>query len=156
MIHTIRVSRTIDAPIDEVFDAYTDHAALAQVPGVRSARVTKPGGLEPNGLGAVREVDTGFVWLREEITAFDRPHRMEYRIRESRPRSDHRLGRVEFEETARGTKITWTSVFNLRIPVVGRVVGRALATGFGIGFRVVLASLARRMRASSPQTAEAR
>jgi uncharacterized protein YndB with AHSA1/START domain len=148
-MRTIRITKTIHAPINEVFDAFTDHAALAQVPGIRSARVTTPGISEPNGVGAVREIDTGVIWLREKITTFDRPHRMEYRIIASRPSADHRLGRVDFAETQQGTEITWTSMFTLPFPVVGKVAEPAFGIGFGVAFRVVLHSVAKRVYSSS-------
>jgi uncharacterized protein YndB with AHSA1/START domain len=148
-MRTIRVIKTIQAPIDEVFDAFTDHAALAQVPGIRSARVTTPGISEPNGVGAVREIDTGVIWLQEKITTFDRPHRMEYRILASRPSADHRFGRVDFAETQQGTEITWTSTFAIPVPVVGKIVEPAVAIGFGVAFRFVLQSVAKRVSSSS-------
>lgn len=119
------------------------------MPGIRSARVTTPGISESNGVGAVREIDLGVIWLREKITAFDRPHRMEYRILASRPSADHRHGRVDFAETQHGTEITWTSMFALPLPVVGKVAEPAVAIGFGLGFRVVLHSVAKRVYSSS-------
>lgn len=132
---TLRVQRIIDAPIDVVFDAYTDHAALALVPGIWSAEVVQPGVSEPNGQGAVREALVGVMWFREEITAFERPHLMEYRIRKSIPPLDHKLGRVEFSETPEGTLVTWTSIFDTAVPVIGAAlepVGKVLGTvGFG-------------------------
>lgn len=148
-MQTIRIKKIIHAPIEQVFDAYTDHAALARVPGVRSARVTKPGIVEPNGLGAVREVDGRVVWLREEITAFERPRLMEYRIREARPKADHRLGRVEFAEVAGGTEITWTTIFDVRIPVVGRLVAPAARISFALVFRLVLRDVEQRAMAAT-------
>ncbi|MBO0840209.1 MAG: SRPBCC family protein [Sciscionella sp.] len=147
-MQTVRVKKTIDAPIDDVFDAYTDHEALALLPIVRSAKLIKTGHPERNGLGAIREVDGGVVWLREEITRFDRPRRMEYRIVKSRPPSDHRLGRVEFAENADGgTEIIWTSVFGIPVPGVGIVVEPGFRLAFEVIFRLVLRSVAQRATA---------
>lgn len=144
-MHTLTVTKTIKAPIDEVFEAFTDHAALSRVPGIRSCRLNRPGDTEPNGLGAVRELDCGPIWLREEIVGFDRPHRMEYRIRQSRPPADHRLGRVEFVETPGGTVITWTTVFGVRAPAIGKVLEPAFGLGIGIAFRHVLREIGKRV-----------
>ncbi|WP_280307139.1 SRPBCC family protein [Nocardia neocaledoniensis] len=120
----VKVQRSINAPIETVFDAYTDHAALALVPGILSATVVRPGNTEPNGLGAVREVNATIAWFREEITAFERPVLMEYRIQKARPSLRHRLGRVEFEPTAPGTTlITWTSEFDAPLPGIGFAFG---------------------------------
>lgn len=147
-MYTLTVTKTIKAPIGEVFEVYTDHEALSQVPGVRTCRVTRPGATENNGLGAVRELDCGMIKLREEITSFDRPHRMEYWIRNSRPRADHELGLVDFIETPRGTKITWITRFGFRIPVIGKFVDLGFGIGFGIAFRLVLRNVEQRVMAS--------
>ena len=147
-MYTLTVTKTIKAPIDEVFEAYTDHEALSQVPGVRTCRLTRPGNTEKNGLGAVRELDCGPIWLREEITGFDRPHRMEYRIRKARPPADHEHGQVDFVETPQGTKITWTTVFGIRPPSLGKVLNPAFGIGFGIAFRLVLRNVEQRVMAA--------
>lgn len=147
-MYTLHVTKIIPAPIDEVFRAFTDHEKLSEVVGVRSCRVTRPGDTEHNGLGAVRELDCGPIWLREEITGFDRPHRMEYRIRDSRPRADHRHGQVDFIEIAHGTQVTWTTIFGIRAPVIGKIIDPALGIGFGIAFRLVLRSVQQRVPAA--------
>lgn len=127
---TIKVRHTFDAPIQAVFDAYTDHGSWSRVPLIRSAIVTRPGDLEPNGLGAIREVHTGLTWFREEITHFERPYRMDYLVLQSRPRIQHEGGRVDFSETDQGTLVVWTSVFAMKVPVVGRA-AEALTAGVG-------------------------
>lgn len=147
-MQTVRVKKTISAPIEDVFEAYTDHETLAQLPIVRSAKVTRPGNTEKNGVGAIREVDGGVLWLREEITGFERSRRMDYRILESRPPSEHRLGRVEFAENAdRGTEIIWTTVFGARIPVVGPVVEPGFRLVLEVVFRMVLRMVEQRTMA---------
>jgi uncharacterized protein YndB with AHSA1/START domain len=146
-MHTLSVARTIPAPIEEVFDAYTDHEALARVPGVRSCRVTRPGKGERNGLGAIRELDCGLLRLREEIVAFERPHLMEYRVLASRPPATHRLGRVEFLAIPEGTVVIWATVFGLRIPAIGNLLTPAFALLFAVSFRLVLADVERRVTA---------
>ncbi len=126
---TIVVKHTFSAPIQNVFDAYTDHASWSGVGGIRSAVVTKPGDLELNGLGAIREVDSGVTWFKEAITHFERPYRMDYQVLESRPKINHEMGRVDFSETEDGgTLVVWTSVFTLKTPVVGRALEAAAAS----------------------------
>ncbi|CAM3438303.1 SRPBCC family protein [Mycobacterium colombiense] len=144
-MYTLHVTKMIAAPIDEVFDAYTDHERLSEVFGVRSCRVTRPGDTERNGLGAVRELDCGPIRLCEEITGFERPHRMQYRIRDSRPRADHRYGQVDFIETAQGTQVTWTTIFGIQAPLIGKVLDPAFGIGFGVAFRLVLRNVERRV-----------
>jgi len=148
-MQTVIVTKTINAPIEVVFDAYTDHERLADLPMVRSARVVTPGTTERNGLGAVREVDGGLIWLREEITAFERPTLMEYRIRKARPRAKHELGRVELTQVPNGTKITWTTVFDVDLPLVGSLPGPAFALLFRGIFTMTLNQVAKRATAAA-------
>lgn len=138
-MQTIRVKKTVEAPIGDVFEAFSDHEALALLPIVRSARVTRKGEVEKNGLGAIREVDGGVLWLREEITKFERPRLMEYKIVKSRPQTTHELGRVEFfENAAGGTEVVWTTTFGIPIPVVGAVAELGFRAAFEVIFRLVL------------------
>ncbi|MBO0842376.1 MAG: SRPBCC family protein [Nocardioides sp.] len=120
-MQTVVVTKTINAPIEDVFEAYTDHERLADLPMVISAKVVTPGKTEKNGLGAVRVVNGGAIVLREEITGWERPKLMEYKIVESRPASTHELGRVEFTEVPGGTHITWTTRFGIKNPTLARV-----------------------------------
>lgn len=147
-MYTLHVTKIIAAPVDEVFGAYTDHEKLSQVFGIRSCRVTRPGDTEHNGLGAIRELDCGPIWLREEITGFDRPRRVEYRIRDSRPRADHRHGQVDFIETPEGTQITWTTIFGIPTPAIGKLLDPVFGIGFGIAFRLVLRNVEQRVLAA--------
>ncbi|MBO0852841.1 MAG: SRPBCC family protein [Nocardia sp.] len=144
----IVVTRTIEAPIGVVFAEYTDHERLADLPMVISAKVVVPGRAEKNGLGAVRVVNGGVVVLREEITAFERPRLMEYRIRQSRPASTHELGRVEFTEVPDGTRVTWTTVFGITNPIL-RKVEPAFSVAFRLIFTMTLDQVAKRAVAAA-------
>ncbi|MGW1680026.1 SRPBCC family protein [Saccharopolyspora sp. NPDC002376] len=143
-MYTLTVTRTIPAPIDDVFDACADHEKLSQVPGIRSCELTRRGDAEKNGLGAVRELDCRTFRFTEEITGFDRPHRMEYRIRDSRPSLDHSFGRIEFAEIPEGTLVIWTSVFGIRVPVAGKLVDAAFGNGLGIALGLILRNVEKR------------
>ena len=145
-MQTIVVDKMIGAPISDVFDAFVDHERLADLPVVLSARVDVPGVTEKNGLGAVRVVNGGVITLREEVTAFERPHLMEYAIRRSRPALEHTLGRVEFTEVAGVTRVVWTSAFELNNRIL-RVVEPAFAAGFHLVFVTVLRQTAKRAKA---------
>lgn len=148
-MQTVRVKKTINVRIEDVFDAYTDHEALGTLPVVRSAKLTRHGNTEKNGLGAIREVDGGVLWLREEIIGFERPRLMEYSIVQSRPPTEHRLGRVEFAENADGgTEIIWTTVFSLRLPC-GAVVEPGFRLAFEVIFRMVLRMVENRATAKA-------
>lgn len=131
---TVVVTKTIAAPIGVVFEEYTDHERLSDLPMVISAKVVVRGDAEKNGLGAVRVVNGGLIRLREEITTFERPTLMEYRIRESRPAAKHDVGRVEFTSVPGGTKVTWTTIFGLKNPLLAKA-----EPAFALAFRAIFA-----------------
>lgn len=141
-MQTISLSRVIPAPIDIVFDEYTDHERLSDLPMAISSKVITPGHTEKNGLGAVRRLNAGVIQLREDITAFERPRLMEYRITWSFPKARHDLGRVQFTEVPGGTRVDWTTVFSVNL-LGGRVdpAFKALFTGV---FRTVLKQVEKR------------
>lgn len=146
---TVIVTRTINAPIDVVFDEYTDHERLADLPMVISAKVVVPGRTEKNGFGAVRVVNGGVLKLREEITGFERPKLMEYKILDTSPiKSKHDLGRVEFEEVPGGTKVTWTTVFGIRNKRLA-VAEAGFALAFKAIFTMTLSQVAKRATAAA-------
>ena len=112
---------------ERAFDMMADHAGYVNFPGVRSARVTKPGTTEPNGLGAVREVSLQGAWVQEEITVFERPRRLGYRIIKSRPPIEHEGGLIELTPTADGVDVVWTSTFRIKVPIIGGLLTRLAA-----------------------------
>ncbi|HEX6116463.1 MAG TPA: SRPBCC family protein, partial [Solirubrobacterales bacterium] len=130
---TVRVERSIAAPAGEVFELLTDHAGYASFRGVRSAELVREGTPDPNGAGAMRRVAVGPIRFDEEITAFDRPRRMDYVIREMNVPFDHEGGTIAVEGDERHARVVWTSTF--RVPTRGEAAFTALAalavrTGF--------------------------
>ncbi|MES2488167.1 MAG: SRPBCC family protein, partial [Pseudomonadota bacterium] len=126
-MQTIVVKRTIKAPIEKVFDLLSDHANYKDFPGVKDSELVKKGKPHKNGVGAVREIDAGTAWFREEITAYERPVRLDYLITKSRPPMEHKGGSVRLEATAAGTEVTWSSTLRIRIPIVGGLLTRLVA-----------------------------
>lgn len=152
-MQTVVVTRTIHAPIADVFEEFIDHERLADLPMVLSAKVVTPGTTEKNGLGAVRVVDGGLLRLREEIVGFQRPTLMEYRILDTWPvESRHELGRVEFAEVPGGTTVTWTTVFGLRNRRLA-LAEPAFALAFRSIFAMTLGQVAKRATTRSQKAA---
>jgi uncharacterized protein YndB with AHSA1/START domain len=130
-VKTVEVKRTIRAPIEQVFDRLTDLDNYATFPGVRRARIVRAGTPLKNGVGAIREVDARLFWMQEEILGFERPHRMDYRIRKSRPGIRHESGHMHLQATAAGTLVTWSSTFAMPLPLLtgpAEFVGAKLST----------------------------
>lgn len=82
------------------------------------------------------------VVLDEQITDFEPPNRLAYRIIASKPvEVEHEGGVIELTAVAEGTEIRWRSTFKLKIPLIGWFVTRRAARQFEKGFRAVLRSL---------------
>lgn len=124
-MRTIEVRRTIHAQPERVFDVLADHEGYARFPGVRAAVLLRQGKPDRNGVGALRKIDLGAAWFEEEITAFERPARIEYRIVRSRPPLVHEGGRITFAKVSSGVEVVWTSTLRVALPLIG-----GLATAF--------------------------
>lgn len=150
-MRTIRIERSLKVSAERAFEVFADHAGYASFPGIESAEVTSPGVTEPNGVGAIRRIGVTGAWFEEEITLFERPHKLGYRIIKSRPPIEHRGGLVELTPTATGCDVVLTTTFRIAIPVLGRVltplVARRMAKLFGRAIALV------DERAAAPATA---
>lgn len=151
-MRTIHVTRPLRAPIEQVFAVLADHEGYVRFPGVRSCTLTQTGTPDRNGLGAIREVDLGAAWFREEITAYAPPTRLEYRILKSRPPIEHALGRITLTPTAEGCEVQWVSTFRITTPVIGGLMTVIAQRRMSRAFARVLAvseRLAKELRGTS-------
>jgi uncharacterized protein YndB with AHSA1/START domain len=133
----IEVTQSIAAPPDQVFAIYTDHVGWERWAGVKEVVLRQTGDPPPNGLGAIRVIRARGMAIEEEITAFEPPRRLGYRLVAGAPVRDH-AGEVRFEPDAAGTRVTWTVRFRPLVPGTGWLVGRVLERGL----RDVLTALA--------------
>ena len=135
----VEVQRVIEAPVQAVWDRYTDHVSWTEWAGLGKVRLEREGVPPPNGVGCVREISNAGFKLYEEVLSFEPPHRMTYRIaRGLIPLKDH-VGEVVFEPHAQGTLVTWRCQFNSKIPGLGGLF-RVFITRL---FRNALAGLSR-------------
>ncbi len=116
----IELSQEIPAPPDAVWAVYTDHEGWQRWAGVGEVVLRQQGHPPPNGLGAIRVIRQSGIAVEEEVTAFDPPKRMEYRLTAGAPIRDHR-GQVVFEPVESGTRVGWTVEFRPWIPGTGPV-----------------------------------
>lgn len=140
MIH-LHVQRTIAAPQEEVFDWLADPVNLAATPLILRAGWTA-GALGPR-VGAVRQATAVAMWLREEITAFDRPRGYSYRIIRSFPAMNHDGGSLTFTPTVGGTHVVWVSDLAYPTRAGGRVTELITAPLLRSGFSGILAGCAK-------------
>jgi uncharacterized protein YndB with AHSA1/START domain len=118
---SVQVQIHIDAPIEHVFDAVSDHVTFLRTEdGSTRTKVLRAGSADRNGLGCVREVRVGRrVRYVEEITAWERPSSFEYTIREVTIPLRHLGSRLTFASTSAGTDVMWTANFVVPVPVLG-------------------------------------
>ena len=139
MRRSINIDRHLRAEPAELFDVLSDHARYDRFDGVRRAEVVRTGTPDPNGVGAVRHVFIGPLRFEEEITAYEPGRRFDYVIRKVRGLPfRHEGGSVRLEPDGAGTRATWTSSFEIPIPLVGGLVDRIFATRLERGFNDML------------------
>ncbi len=125
---TSTATRTVSAPADTVWAVLADHEGMRDwAPGI-TAKVTKSGSGERNGLGAVREISTALPMphIVEEVTEFDPPRRFAYRALAGIPLRDYR-GDVELAEHDGRTTIRYSISAESSMPLVATLASRAIA-----------------------------
>ena len=144
---TVTVTRTINAPIEKVFDLLADHANYKVNFGVKGSKLLREGKPDRNGLGALRWIDAGIMQFEEEITHYDRPRRYDYLITKCSMPLEHQGGSIRLESVGNATRVTWTSTMRMRVPIVGGLLSRVLASKIGQAFGSMLKETERRLAA---------
>lgn len=108
------VART-EADAATVWRILTDHAGMAGwLSQVFRSRLARPGVPAPNGVGAVRQVLGLAGPVSEEVTTFDEPKRLEYRMTAGPPLVTNYRGTVTLVPDESGTVINWIVRFDPR------------------------------------------
>ena len=139
----IDLDKTLAASIDEVFELLSDHAGYTRFRGFTTAELLHEGKDERNGVGALRKLVASGLRFEEEITAFERPTRMDYVIRKVNIPLEHEGGSIRLEPAGDGTRVRWTSSFTTPIPVLGRPAAAAGAIAIKRGFVRLLEDIER-------------
>ncbi|BBZ72839.1 MULTISPECIES: SRPBCC family protein [Mycobacterium] len=115
------LTRTSTAPIETVFDAMTDHRAIAaHTRGFRRSTLDREGNPAPNGVGAIRRLVAIGPPFVEEIIEYERPTRYAYKMLSGAPTRNH-IGTIQLRETGTGTEVSWQLRSTLKIPGVERL-----------------------------------
>jgi hypothetical protein len=145
----IDLDKTLAAPIDDVFELLSDHAGYTRFRGFRTAELLHEGTEERNGVGALRLLVAGPLRFEEEITAFERPTRMDYLIRKVNLPIEHEGGTIGLSPAGSGTRVLWRSTFHVNVAVAGGAMGGLLAAALRRGFIRLLDDIDR-LAAESP------
>ena len=135
----VLVQASIQRPIADVFSMVSDHERfLSTLPGT-TVKVIKPGDVERDGLGCIREVRVGErIRYVEEITLWQPPHAFEYLIREASIPIRHHGSRLDFVARGAATDVTWKSHFDVPLPVVGWALGVFMKRRYHAAFSALL------------------
>lgn len=122
---------TIRAPRDEVWALISVQENWADWVPSRKATLERTGSPEPDGVGAVRLIGiVGPIGIREEITAYDAPGRMAYRMASRFPVRDYRADMrltADGDETVLEWSAEWVDRWGFTSGAAKRSLGRSIA-----------------------------
>jgi uncharacterized protein YndB with AHSA1/START domain len=103
---TLDFSRTVAAPAEVLFEVLSDHRGMAAITSFRKVALEREGEPAPNGAGAIRVLHLIGPPVREEITAFEPPRLLSYRLLSGLPVRDH-AGTIRLEPVPGGTRMSY-------------------------------------------------
>jgi uncharacterized protein YndB with AHSA1/START domain len=142
-MRSVHVTRTIPAPAEKVFDLLADHANYDRFRAINGSKLLREGEPAPNGVGALREIKVRPLTFEEEITAYERPSRLDYLIVKLNAPMEHHGGTITLSEGSGATTVDWRSSFTVPTPVVGGVQELVWQPVLSRGFRRVLEDIER-------------
>jgi uncharacterized protein YndB with AHSA1/START domain len=140
--------RQVAAPPEIVFDVLTDHRRYAEMTSLRKAELEREGEPAPNGLGAIRVLTLVGPPMREEVIAYEPPHRFSYTVLSGLPVRDH-VGTVELSPSGGGTRVVYAVHTTPTLPVGGF----AVVAGVKQGIKTLLSGV---QKESERRAADAR
>jgi uncharacterized protein YndB with AHSA1/START domain len=146
-MRSIHVTRSIAAPPAAVFDRLADHANYEHFRPIHASRLLREGEPPPNGVGAVREIKVRPLTFEEEITAYERPTRLDYLIVQLNVPFEHHGGTIRLSPNGDGTDVDWRSSYTVPTPLVGGLQELVWQPVLARGFRRVLEDVERMTRA---------
>jgi Polyketide cyclase / dehydrase and lipid transport len=135
----VNVQVSVRRSIAEVFALISDHEKFLSGVAETTATIVKAGASERNGLGCIREVRVGErIRYVEEITLWQPPYAFEYLISEASMLIRHHGSRLDLVAHEDSTEITWTSRFDIPVPVIGWALGAFLKNRLESAFTAML------------------
>jgi uncharacterized protein YndB with AHSA1/START domain len=147
-MRSVHVTRTIPAPPEAVFDRLADHANYDHFRPIHASELLREGDPAPNGVGALRRIKVRPLTFEEEITAYERPTRLDYLIVKLNVPFEHHGGSIRLSPEGDGTHVDWRSSFSVPTPVIGGPEELVWEPVLARGFRRVLEDV-ERMTASA-------
>jgi uncharacterized protein YndB with AHSA1/START domain len=142
-MRSVHVTRTIPAPAEKVFDLLADHANYDRFRAINGSKLLREGDPAPNGVGALREIKVRPLTFEEEITAYERPTRLDYLIVKLNVPFQHDGGSITLSPDGDATHVDWRSNFSVPTPVIGGAQEFVWQPILARGFRRVLEDVER-------------
>jgi uncharacterized protein YndB with AHSA1/START domain len=139
---SFEVTTTSTAPVEVVWPLISEAERWKEWSFLTHSSLEREGQPAPDGVGAIRRFTNHGVGSREEVVAWEPPHHLGYVILSGFPVRNYR-GDVVLAAEGSGSKITWSSSFDTKIPGTGRLM------------REVLHHIIRRMSGGVVRSAEA-
>ena len=124
----IELRQSFDAPVEEIFNALTDHESFGKIIRTNIKRVVDSQDVNKNGVGSVRLISPFPLPSFEETVTNYVPNRMmEYEVSKGSPIKNHK-GRIEFSEVEGKTDLYYTIDFDPKLPFVlfGEILKKAI------------------------------
>jgi uncharacterized protein YndB with AHSA1/START domain len=142
-MRTVHITRTIQAPAEAVFDLLADHAHYDRFRGISGSELVREGEPPPNGVGAMRRIKVRPLSFDEEITAYERPSRLDYLIFKLNVPFEHHGGSIQVSREEGASRVDWRSSFTVPTPLVGGLQELVWQPVLTRGFRRVLEDVER-------------
>ncbi|TNC82442.1 MAG: hypothetical protein C9356_03180 [Oleiphilus sp.] len=129
---TINIVQEFNAPVEQVFEALSDHENFGRICGIKMKRI-KDGEDALNGLGSVRKISIGpLPSFEETITDYEANALIEYKITQGSPIKNH-VGTLRFSSQGESTVLNYTIQLESKIPFTSGLIKGALENGLSKG-----------------------
>ena len=132
-MQVVQATAHSSAPRESVWRVVANADDWADWGNWHAAEIRREGNPSPGGLGAVKALTANSRGLNgkrvvsvEEITEYDPPTRLGYKLLSGLPLRDYHASITLADAPGGGTDITWRSQFEGKFPLVGGVFRRAL------------------------------
>jgi hypothetical protein len=122
---SFEIIATSTAPVKVVWPLVGEAARWKEWSFLTRSDLLREGQPVPDGVGAIRRFTTFGIGSREEVVAWEPPHHLGYIILSGFPVRHYR-GDVVLTEVGEGTRLTWTSSFDTKVPGTGRLMYEVL------------------------------
>lgn len=126
--HVVDARARSGAAREQLWDVLADVPRWAEWGPWSSSQLEREGTPPPGGVGAVRLLKRFPLTLREELTAFEPPDRLAYRLLSGMPVRDYRA-EVSLSQADSGTDLRWRAEFDA-LPGIGGLLRRQLQSAF--------------------------